>query len=220
MFLRPISESIEMYLKSLAELKADEPVAIARLAERLSVTQVSANEMVKRLVEQEFVQHLPYKGVLLTPMGWQIAYSVIRRQKLWECFLYQHLHIAWPRLYELACDLEHATAPEVTEALAVFLGEPTTCPYGLPIPTAGGVCAPLVGVSLGEMKVGDRGRVQAILSTHLDVLTYLYQRHVLPGAEFTLLEIAPLQGPLTVRLNDKEVVLGWPMAEFVLVHLL
>ena len=149
--LRNISESIEMYLKSLAELKADEPVAMARLAERLGVTQVSANEMVKRLVEQAFVQYIPYKGVVLTVTGWQIANSVIRRQKLWECFLVQHLHLAWPRLYELACDLEHATAPEVTEALAVFLGEPTTCPYGLPIPTAAGVCAPLVGVELNEL---------------------------------------------------------------------
>lgn len=215
----PISETIEMYLKSLAELKADEPVAIARLAERLGVTQVSANEMVKRLAELAFVQHLPYKGVVLTPTGWQIAYGVIRRQKLWECFLYHHLHMEWPRLYELACDLEHATAPEVMEALAAFLGEPTTCPYGLPIPTVEGVCAPLVGIPLSKMKVGDRGRVQAIVSTQRDILNYLHQRHILPGAELTLLEIAPLQGPLTLSLNDKELVLGGQMAEFVLVRL-
>ena len=66
--------------------------------------------------------------------------------------------------------------------------------------------------------MGDRGRVQAILSTSTDILHHLYHRHVLPGKELTLLEIAPLQGPLTVRLDEQEVVLGQQIAEFILVQ--
>ena len=213
-----LSESIEMYLKSLAELRADEPVAIARLAERVGVTQVSANEMVRRLVEQTFVSHLPYKGVLLTPKGEQVAYSVIRRQKLWECFLSQHLHIAWPQLYELACDLEHATAPQVTEALDIFLGHPQTCPHGHPIPAADGSFSPLAGVPLSKLAVGDRGRVLALLASNTELFRYLHDRGLLPGAELTVQEIAPLQGPLTLQLDGQEIVIGRRVAELVLVR--
>ena len=48
------NETVEMYLKTIAELGDGEtPVSVARLAERLGVTPVSANEMMKRLAEQE-----------------------------------------------------------------------------------------------------------------------------------------------------------------------
>jgi DtxR family transcriptional regulator, Mn-dependent transcriptional regulator len=64
-----MSESTEMYLKAIAELDDRDAVAVARLAERLSVTPVSANEMVRRLGEQGLVSHKPYKGVTLTNEG-------------------------------------------------------------------------------------------------------------------------------------------------------
>src|SRR5512147_1461619 len=129
MSLPQLSESTEMYLKAMAEL-GDRDVAIARLAERLNVTHVSANEMMRRLGELGLVTHMPYKGVTLTKKGREAASSVMRRQRLWEVFLYDHLKIEWASIYELACSLEHATAPEVTEALAEFLGNPTNCPRG------------------------------------------------------------------------------------------
>lgn len=212
------SESVEMYLKSLAEFDTREPVAMARLAERLGVTQVSAGEMVKRLAEQGFVQHIPYKGVVLTHEGQKLANNVIRRQRLWECFLYDHLKLSWSMVYDLACDLEHATASEVTEALAQFLGEPAACPHGDPIPDAAGNVQPLDGVPLYALEVGQRARVQAVLATATDVLQYLETRGLLPGAEFTFVEIAPLQGPLILKIGEKEISVGAQIAERVLVQ--
>src|SRR5512134_1974215 len=138
-----LSASTEMYLKAMAEMGNREAVAIGRLAERLSVTPVSANEMVKRLGEQGLTTHTPYKGVTLTKKGREVASNVIRRQRLWEVFLYEHLNIEWSKVYELACSLEHATAPEVTEALAEFLEHPQTCPRGNPIPDVKGMYTPL-----------------------------------------------------------------------------
>ena len=69
MTLQPLSESTEMYLKAMTELGDGEIVSIGRLAERLSVTSVSANEMIRRLDEQGLVSHTPYKGVNLTKEG-------------------------------------------------------------------------------------------------------------------------------------------------------
>jgi DtxR family Mn-dependent transcriptional regulator len=147
-----------------------------------------------------------------------VACNVLRRQRLWEVFLYEHLKIEWAQIYELACSLEHATAPEVTEALAVFLGDPRTCPRGNPIPAADGSFTPLDGVPLSEIAVGNTVSVLAVNATETDVLKYLQERGILPGQEITVLEAAPRQGPLTLRVADgKEVALGLSLAEFVIV---
>jgi DtxR family transcriptional regulator, Mn-dependent transcriptional regulator len=217
MNIRPLSESTEMYLKAMAELSDQDVVATARLAEHLNVTSVSVNEMVRRLSEQGLMTHTPYKGVALTEKGREAAGNVMRRQRLWECFLYDHLKIEWAQLYELACSLEHATAPEVTEALAVFLGDPKTCPRGNPIPAADGSFTPLNGIPLSELPIGDMAQVLAVNATATDVLKYLYERGILPGCKLTVVEAAPLQGPLTLRVDGKETALGLSMAKFVIV---
>jgi len=46
----------------------------------------------------------------------------------------------------------------------------------------------------------------------------LQERNILPGQEIEVIDIAPLQGPLTLRVNGKEVAVGLQIAEFVLVH--
>lgn len=217
--LDQLSESTEMYLKAMVELGQGEKVAVGRLAGRLGVTNVSANEMVHRMSEQGLVSHIPYKGVELTQSGQAAACNVLRRQRLWECFLYEHLHIEWAKLYELACALEHATAPEVTEALAVFLGNPRFCPRGNPIPAADGSFTALLGVPLREAPVGSRVRVLAVNATETSVLRYLQERGILPGCELAVVEAAPMEGPLTLRVNGQAVALGLQLSEFVIVEI-
>lgn len=216
--LNQFSESTEMYLKAMAELGAGEVVAVGRLAGRLGVTNVSANEMVHRLTESGLVSHMPYKGVALTETGKVAACNVLRRQRLWECFLYEHLHIEWAKLYELACALEHATAPEVTEALAEFLGDPKFCPRGNPIPAVDGTISSLNGILLREAPVGTTVRVMAINATKTDALMYLQTRGILPGCELTIVEAEPMDGPLTLQVDGKDVALGLSLAEFVIVE--
>ena len=215
-----LSESTEMYLKAMAEMSDHDVVAIARLAERLGVTPVSANEMMRRLGEQGLVSHTPYRGVNLTKKGREVACNVLRRQRLWECFLYDHLKIEWSMVYEFACSLEHATAPEVTEALAGFLGDPKTCPRGNPIPAADGSFKPLDAIPLSEVKLGETAHVLAVNATATDVLKYLQEKNILPGRDVTVVEIAPMQGPLVLRVAEKDVALGLSVAEFVLVKII
>ena len=218
MFPNQLSESMEMYLKAMFEMSDREPATVGRLAERLGVTPVSANEMVRKLSEHGLAKHTPYKGVALTEKGLEVACNVMRRQRLWEVFLYDHLKIEWSKIYELACSLEHATAPEVTDALAAFLGNPKTCPRGNPIPAADGSFDALDGIPLSEAAVGDTLHVVAVNATSTDVLKYLQDRKILPQGEITVLDIAPLQGPLTIGVDGKEVALGLQAADFVLVR--
>jgi len=213
------SESMEMYLKSVAELGGTRaPVPIGRVANRMGVTSVSANEMMKRLAAQGWIEHQPYKGVLLTRSGRRLANNVIRRQRLWECFLVDMLHLDWARSHELACDLEHATAAEVADALAVFLGHPTRCPHGNPIPPADGEGEAENGIPLSQLSIGQSGRILSVQPESEEVLAYLFEKGLHPGQEITVLEVAPLDGPITLRLGESEVVLGLNLASLVLVE--
>jgi DtxR family Mn-dependent transcriptional regulator len=216
------SESVEMYLKTLANLGGGaEAVPIARIAERLEVSPVSANEMMQRLGRDDLVTHQPYRGVLLTAAGRRLADDVIRRERLWECFLHDTLQLDWARVHEWACQLEHATAPEVIEALDAFLNHPATCPQGNPIPRAAAAAA--AGPLLSELALGQTARIVAFEDESGDVLSYLQKRGLLPGARVTITEIAPRNGPRTVCVGAEgsaaEHVIGTNLAATVRVAL-
>jgi DtxR family Mn-dependent transcriptional regulator len=222
------SERVEMYLKTLAELGGEyEPISIGRMAERLAVTTASANEMIKRLEEAGFIDRLPYKGLTLTVNGRHLANSVIRRQRLWECFLVERLSLDWAKAYEMACDLEHATAPEVTEALAAFLDYPSHCPHGNPIPYRESALPNDHLTPLAELRAGESGAIRAMVPKSSEVLAYMAGKDLLPGRLVEVTEVAPLEGPLTLRLTDqagepgdgREVVLGKTLAALVMVEM-
>lgn len=212
-------ETVEMYLKTIAELSDSHfPVPVARIAERLGVSHVSANEMMQRLAAQELISREPYKGVALTDDGRYIAHNVIRRQRLWEVFLVDHLKYDWASAYDAACSLEHATSDALAESLAAFLGYPTRCPHGNPIPAIDGSVALASGRPLNALGVGEVGRIQLILPTDADVFAYLWARRIVPRQTVAVTAIAPMQGPITLRIDDSEVALGQAMAALILVE--
>ncbi|OGO24598.1 MAG: hypothetical protein A2Y54_06580 [Chloroflexi bacterium RBG_16_51_16] len=211
------SESKEMYLKALVELDVFVSPTVSRLANRLGVTQVSANEMVRRLTDQGLMIHTPYKGVNLTKKGRQLGNNVLRRQRLWECFLYDYLKVEWSRLYELTCNLEHNTPPEVTESLAIYLNNPAQCPHGQPIPTVDGECKSLKGIPLNQLGIGESASILSVTESPLEVVEHFSQQGLLPGKHITLVNTTPLQGPLTLQVGQAHIALGLQMAEQILV---
>lgn len=210
------NETVEMYLKTIAELDDGRaPVMVNRIAQRLGVSPVSANEMVRRLAGQGLLVFERYKGVSLTDEGLRGALSVIRRQRLWECFLADHLKFEWAGVYEMACRLEHATSAVLAEALAAYLGHPTTCPHGSPIPAADGTLPQAAARPLTALRMGETGRIESILPTTTEVFAYLNRHHVLPRRPFTVVEIAPMEGPITLKLDEGQVTLGRAVADLI-----
>jgi hypothetical protein len=64
------------------------------------------------------------------------AGSILRRRRLWEVFLAEHLHFLPDEAESLACRLEHAAPAEAVERLADYLGQPVASPKGLPVPAS------------------------------------------------------------------------------------
>ncbi len=120
-----MTEAVEMYLVMTAlERKEDQPVHLSLLAERLSISPVSANEMCHKLAERGLVEYQPYKGVILTEQGELMAHRVLHRRRIWGIFLVQHLGIELEEAETIACQLEHISCDKLVDALAAFLHQP------------------------------------------------------------------------------------------------
>ena len=75
------------------------------------------------------------EAVTFTRKGEERARRVIRRHRLAERLFTDVLAIRDERSIEKnACTFEHILSPEVTDRICTFLGHPTTCPHGSPIP--------------------------------------------------------------------------------------
>jgi DtxR family Mn-dependent transcriptional regulator len=214
-----ITESVEEYLEAIYKLKEEgQPVALSTLAERLAISSVSANEMVRKLVELELVIYEPYKGVSLTPAGQALALAVIRRHRLWERFLTDVLGLSWDQVHEEACRLEHVTSPLVEERLAQFLSEPQTCPHGHPMPTVEGEMVVEAGCPLAELTAGQKARILRVPEGDDDLLRYLASLELEPQAIVQVEAVAPFQGPLTVQVGEARHVLGRELASQIVVR--
>lgn len=197
------SESAEMYLKTVSELAPrQDPVPISAVADRLGVSTVSATEMVHRLQEQQLLAHTPYKGVSLTDRGRERATAVVRSHRLWEYFLSAHLGLPWDVVHEVACRLEHVTPAAVSGALDDYLGHPARCPHGNPIPEADGTARAEDGVPLVTLAPGQLGRLVRVYPETPELLNYLMNLGIAPGAHVVLREVAPFGGPLVLILDD------------------
>jgi DtxR family Mn-dependent transcriptional regulator len=215
----PESESKEMYLKSIYELSSgDDLVPVSLLAKRLGVSPVSAAEMVKRLEEYGAITHTPYKGVALTDSGLHRALIVVRRQRLWGRFLADRLKIRWALVYDLSCRLEHATDAAVTEALADFLGHPTICPHGHPIPDADGNVEYSPAIPLNEVNFDQEVEILRIDQPELILCEHLEEKGLLPGKILTIIDEAPYNGPYTILIDGEEISLGREISARILVR--
>ncbi len=215
----PETESREMYLKSIYEIAdGEEPVAVSLLAKRMGISPVSATEMVKRLETAHLIIHTPYKGVVLTDSGRQRALTVVRRQRLWGRFLADHLNIPWSQVYDLSCRLEHATDATVTEALAEYLGNPTICPHGHPIPDPDGTVVIPPAFPLNEISCDVEVEILRIDQPELILCEYLEERGMLPGTILKIVDEAPYNGPFTVEIGGEEIALGREISGRILVH--
>ena len=131
-----MNDSQEMYLVVIAQANEDgiNPDPINHLADKLKVQPVSANQMIKKLEENNLIQYTPYKGVELSASGKQKAVRLLRYRRLWEVFLVEHLGYPPREADAIACQLEHVVSEEMVEKLSSFLGTPKSSPQGKLIP--------------------------------------------------------------------------------------
>jgi DtxR family Mn-dependent transcriptional regulator len=208
------TEAIEDYVKAIFSLQrgGEEPVSTSALAERLGLTPGSASGMMKKLDSLGLVDHVPYRGVVLTPLGRRLALEVLRHHRLLELYLSEAFGMPWDQVHAEAEVLEHVLSEELEELIAAKLGDPSVDPHGDPIPGRDGSIDEPETRSLADLGAGDRALFLRVSDSNPDMLRYLAERNIRPGQELEVVDEQPFGGPLFVRIAGGEHALGGALA--------
>lgn len=210
---------VEDYLKTIYELASRDGVAATSdVANALGVAPASVTGMIRRLAAQGLLDYVKYRGVHLTPDGRRAALSTIRRHRILETYLTRVLGYPWDRVHDEAERLEHAASDELIECMSAAMGHPTADPHGAPIPTAAGDVDERLLQTLGEVPVGVRAQMVRVSDKNPELLRYLADISLQPGVEVTVMERAPFDGPITLKLGNSQAIVGATLAAQVLVE--
>jgi len=212
-----LTVSVENYLKAILHLQVegDDRVSTTAIAQKVASTPASTSAMLAKLGERGWLEHQPYHGVRLTQKGHRVAMDILRKHRLWECFLVDYLGFEWDQVHDIAEELEHVGSVELINRLDAFLGFPKLDPHGDVIPGPNGrfrtVAARTLlteaprNLELVVVGVVDGG--DAFLR-HLGVLG------IQLGTRMTVLERLSFDGSLHIKCpGDEEVQLLAPSVE-------
>ncbi len=87
-----------------------------------------------RMEDLRLVEVLEEQLIELTDRGKSRARDVVRRHRLAERLFKDTFRIDDHEAHSQACKFEHIISPELDQRICSFLGHPTTCPHGNPIP--------------------------------------------------------------------------------------
>ena len=209
-----LTDAVQDYLKAIYALEsAGERATTSALAARMCVSAPSATAMTKRLAELELVERAPYRGVVLTDEGRLRALEVLRHHRLLELYLVNRLGLSLDQVHAEAELLEHALSEELEAKIDAELGFPTHDPHGDPIPDrelrveAGG------STTLLDLEPGVQASVTRVPDGDPELLRYLGELGLVPGASVEVVSQAPFGGPVTVRTSNGDHAISRELAD-------
>lgn len=208
-----ISDVVEEYLEAIYRLQ--EKTGAARtsdLVRMLNVAPGTVTNTVERLEKESLIVHEPYRGVKLTDKGLKLSLRVVRKHRLSECLLTDVLDVEWDKVHDAACQLEHGISDEIAKKIEKALGYPKTCPHGNPIPTECGGIIEGNFQPLSKFNVREKGSIVKITDENPDLLQYLGTLGIKPETYLEVVEKAPFEGPITVRIDGKDHALSREIA--------
>jgi DtxR family Mn-dependent transcriptional regulator len=209
------SHVVEEYLEAIHKFSRDaEGVSTTRLAEHLQVTPASVTGMLRRLTRDGLISYQRYGEIALTSEGERRAHELIKRHRLAERLLTDVLKMPLEAAHEEACRLEHALSPGVEAHLEKALGSPDSCPHGNPI----NADADDHTLALTDATVGKMMTISRLEDETPEVVRYLAQRKLLPGARVTLKKRESLGGVLVAEVEGRRHHLSAALAQTIRVE--
>jgi len=108
-------ERMEDYLEAIYNIQKSEG-RVARttdLAKVLEVRPSSVTEMLLKLSDMGYVEYTPYRGVILTKKGEELAVKIRKYHRIFEAFFSNFLGVDEEEARKLSCEIEHHVSEEV-----------------------------------------------------------------------------------------------------------
>lgn len=195
-------------------------VSTSSLAEMLDVSAPAVNRMVTKLREMNLLFHEPYQGIRLTEAGTREALKYLRRHRICEAFLVNVMGFRWHEVHDEADRMSRALTEPLVVRMSEMAGGPTRCPHGEPIPDADGNLPDLHDMIMVEAPLKTDLELTRVHTREPDRLEYLAALGLVPGAHLQILNIAPFNGPIQLKLGKEFRIVGHNLAETLRVRLL
>ncbi|HUX84911.1 MAG TPA: metal-dependent transcriptional regulator [Chitinophagaceae bacterium] len=194
----------ENYIKTIYMLlRKDAVVSTTALAAAIGTTPASVTDMSGKLRDKQLVEYEKYRGLTLTPQGLKAALLIIRRHRLWECFLVDQLKFSWEEVHEIAEELEHVRSVKLTERLSDLLGNPQVDPHGDPIPDASGRIPRTIQENLLNVLDYKKLEVATVTDQSASLLKFLDRNGIRPGAQLDILERHDFDHSVEIRVKKR-----------------
>ena len=130
-----LTENEGRYLKLIYRRQVEEQrkVRTSEMARLFEVQPATVTETLQKLAEKNVLQYAPYRGVQLTRQGLSEAKSLLRRHRLLETLLVNHLGYGVQEACMEAGRLDHRTSRDLVDKICRTYGHPTLCPCNKPI---------------------------------------------------------------------------------------
>jgi DtxR family Mn-dependent transcriptional regulator len=208
--------ALHEYLEAIYEMDEEGiPTQRARLAEWLGITPASVSEAVKRLVARRLVEVGGDRRLRFTPEGEGLARTLVRRHRLAERFLVEVIGLPWHLAHEEATEWGPVISDQVEERIVDLVDDPGTCVHGNPIPGSRHRVDQRDLQPLHQVGPGERVRLERLtedLELDLDVMRYFEESGLMPGAQISVLAVAP-DGTMTLEVRGEKVGLGGHLAD-------
>ena len=202
--------SEENYLKTIYHLTSisDSAISTNAIAEKMETKASSVTDMLKKLAEKDLINYIKYQGVSLTEKGQLAAKMIVRKHRLWECFLVEKLDFSWDEVHDIAEQLEHIKSEKLINKLDDFLGNPTEDPHGDPIPDANGRIVKIDKRLLSELEKNQAGICVGVKDTSSDFLQYLDKQEIALGSQIQILEKESFDSSYRILVGSREIMIS------------
>lgn len=194
----------ENYIKSIYKLQdGNTVVSTNAIAYELDTKPASVTDMAKKLKEKKLIDYEKYQGISLTAEGRKMALQIVRRHRLWECFLVEKLSFSWDEVHEIAEELEHVRSEKLVNRLSDFLGNPTTDPHGDPIPDAQGKISKIRQLVSLDKATARRLEVAGVSDQSSSLLEFLHAKGIKLGTQIDIIERYEFDNSVEIKIKNQ-----------------
>lgn len=214
-----LSQSEENYLKAIYSIDSESKGTVSTnlIANKMQTKASSVTDMMKKLSEKELVKYKKYQGVKLSEKGRKMATSIVRKHRLWECFLVDKLNFSWDQVHDIAEQLEHIKSEDLIDSLDAFLEFPSYDPHGDPIPDKEGLIFKRKKVALSSLNPQDETVLLGVKDSSDEFLRFLSKKNIAIGDSIKIIGHELFDKSMEVVIEGREHTITGEVAKNLLV---
>ncbi len=172
-----------------------------RVADWLESSRANVSQVIGRMQNSGLVSF--GEDLKLTEKGLCLAKIITRRHRITERFLSEVLNLPWNDVYEESSRWENILSPTTEKAMLEILGNPTTGPFGNPIPYSGYKEKEMYRLlDVDSKKTYSIEKITEELKRDSAMIAFLQNHHMVPGAKVSIADTGDFSITISTDKNN------------------